>query len=103
MGLVVPVIKSGATEQVYAVGDALPASGKVVLSKVMPQQVVIDNNGTYELIKLYDKPGLSIPARPVRLAAASSIDTPSAVEPDKSPRGECGAECTWRVSTGRTL
>jgi general secretion pathway protein C len=36
----------------------------VVLSKVMPEQVVIDNNGTYELIKLYDKPGLSIPSRP---------------------------------------
>ena len=63
-GLGSAVIKSGATEQVYAVGDALPASGQVVLSKVMPQQVVIDNNGTYELIKLYDKPGLSIPSRP---------------------------------------
>lgn len=63
-GLGSAVIKSGATEQVYAVGDALPASGQVVLSKVMPEQVVIDNNGTYELIKLYDKPGLSIPSRP---------------------------------------
>ena len=63
-GLGSAVIKSGATEQVYAVGDALPASGQAVLSKVMPEQVVIDNNGTYELIKLYDKPGLSIPSRP---------------------------------------
>ena len=54
------VIKSGAAEQVYAVGDALPASGQVVLAKVMPQQVVIDNNGTYELIKLYEGPGALI-------------------------------------------
>ena len=57
------VIKSGAAEQVYAVGDALPASGQVVWSKVMPQQVVIDNNGTYELIKLLRVPVLR--SRPV--------------------------------------
>jgi general secretion pathway protein C len=39
----------------------------VVLAKVMPQQVVIDNNGTYELIKLYEGPGISIPTRAARL------------------------------------
>ena len=72
-GLGSAVIKSGASEQVYAVGDALPASGKVVLSKVMPQQVVIDNNGTYELIKLYDKPDLSIPARPAAAGSSTAI------------------------------
>ena len=70
------VIKSGAAEQVYAVGDALPASGQVVLAKVMPQQVVIDNNGTYELMKLYEGPGIAIPTRTVRAlrqdAAASA-------------------------------
>ena len=69
------VIKSGATEKVYAVGDALPASGQVVLAKVMPQQVVIDNNGTYELIKLYEGPGIAIPtraARPPRQDATAS-------------------------------
>ena len=70
------VIKSGAAERVYAVGDALPASGQVVLAKVMPQQVVIDNNGTYELIKLYEGPGIAIPTRaarqPSQQAAASA-------------------------------
>ena len=75
-GLGSAVIKSGASEQVYAVGDALPASGKVVLSKVMPQQVVIDNNGTYELIKLYDKPSLSIPARPAAASTAAAATRP---------------------------
>ncbi len=70
------VIQSGATEQVFSVGDALPASGRVVLAKVMPQQVVIDNNGTYELIKLYDGPGIAVPARPVtRPASASPAST----------------------------
>ena len=66
------VIRSGATEQVYAVGDALPASGQVVLAKVMPQQVVIDNNGTYELIKLYEGPMIAMPTRPASKSTAST-------------------------------
>ncbi len=70
------VIQSGATEQVFSVGDTLPASGRVVLAKVMPQQVVIDNNGTYELISLYDGPGIAVPTRPVtRPASASPAST----------------------------
>ena len=80
------VIKSGAAEQVYAVGDALPASGQVVLAKVMPQQVVIDNNGTYELIKLYEGPGIAIPTRAARqpsqqATASTSVSSPSEVSP----------------------
>ena len=60
-GLGSAVIKGGSREQVYAVGDDLPVSGKVTLEKVMPRQVVIDNSGTYELIKLYEGPGLVLP------------------------------------------
>ena len=70
-GLGSAVIKAGASEQVFDVGDSLPASGRVVLAKVMAEQVVIDNNGTYELIKLYDKPGLSIPVQSAAPAASS--------------------------------
>ena len=71
------VIKSGAAEQVFSVGDALPASGQVVLAKVMPQQVVIDNNGTYELLKLYDRPGITVPARVVTRPASASSASPA--------------------------
>lgn len=70
-GLGSAVIKAGASEQVFDVGDSLPALGRVVLAKVMAKQVVIDNNGTYELIKLYDKPVLSIPVRSAAPAASS--------------------------------
>ena len=70
-GLGSAVIKANNNERVYSVGDALPASGRVVLAKVMPQQVVIDNNGTYELIKLYDGPVLQISAR-----ATAGIELP---------------------------
>ncbi|MAC36825.1 MAG: type II secretion system protein GspC [Halieaceae bacterium] len=67
-GLGSAVIKGGSREQVYAVGDDLPVSGKVTLVKVMPRQVVIDNSGTYELIKLYEGPGLVLPTRAAQRA-----------------------------------
>ena len=78
------VIQSGATEQVFSVGDALPASGRVVLAKVMPQQVVIDNNGTYELIKLYDGPGIAVPTRPVTRPASASPASTAVSMPEAS-------------------
>ena len=95
------VIKSGAAEQVYAVGDALPASGQVVLAKVMPQQVVIDNNGTYELIKLYEGPGIAIPtraARPLEQGAVASV--PSAI-PSEGSSSAAAAEQTALASQYR--
>jgi general secretion pathway protein C len=85
------VIKSGAAERVYAVGDALPASGQVVLAKVMPQQVVIDNNGTYELIKLYQSPSIAIPTpapRQTSQTAAASAPGSSSIEASSARAAE---------------
>ena len=63
-GLGHAIIEYKSRQEVYAVEDALPVSGKVTLAKVMPQQVVLDNGGTYELLTLFDESGLSaqIPA-----------------------------------------
>jgi len=78
-GLGSAVIKGGNREQVYAVGDELPAAGKVALAKVMARQVVIDNNGTYELIKLYEGPGLIVPVQITpKKKAKSTIPAPAA-------------------------
>lgn len=52
-GLGSAMIEAKKQQELYAVGDALPANGKVTLAKILPKQVVIDNNGTYELIKLF--------------------------------------------------
>ncbi|MDG2460072.1 MAG: type II secretion system protein GspC [Luminiphilus sp.] len=87
-GLGSAVIKSGSAEQTYSVSDKLPASGQVVLAKVMPQQVVIDNNGTYELIKLYDGPGVSIPARPSKQIASPSAPP----QPNTRPKRRDGQQ-----------
>jgi general secretion pathway protein C len=80
-GLGSAVIKGGNREQVYAVGDQLPVSGKVTLAKVMPRQVVIDNAGTYELIKLYEGPGLVVPTRS---ATASRPETATRAQPQSA-------------------
>lgn len=41
-------------QQQFAIGEQLPGSGKVVLSKVLVDRAIIDNNGRYETLWLYD-------------------------------------------------
>lgn len=66
-GLGHAIIEHKSKQAIYAVEDKLPLSGKVVLAKVMPRQIVLDNGGTYELLVLYDDSkldaaGISAPA-----------------------------------------
>ena len=48
------VIEIRGQQKPYRVGDELPIGGKVSIAKVLPQRVVLDNNGTYELLNLFD-------------------------------------------------
>jgi general secretion pathway protein C len=41
-------------QQQFAVGEQLPGGGKVVLSKVLVDRAIIDNNGRFETLWLYD-------------------------------------------------
>jgi general secretion pathway protein C len=72
-GLGHAIIEHRKKQAVYAVDDKLPVSGNVVLAKVMPRQVVLDNAGTYELLTLFDDSGLDaqLPAEPPPVRAAS--------------------------------
>lgn len=47
------VIEHRGRQAIYSVDDELPVAGRVLLAKVMPDQVVLDNGGTYELLRLY--------------------------------------------------
>ena len=58
-GLGHAIIEYKSKQQVYAVEDKLPISGRVIVAKVMPDRVVIDNRGTYELLILYEDSALS--------------------------------------------
>lgn len=65
------IIEHKSTQQVYAVNDKLPISGRVILAKVMPDRVVIDNRGTYELIILFEDTPLS------SQVATSAVEKPA--------------------------
>lgn len=39
----------------YYIGDRLPTGNKVSLTRVMPDHVILDNNGRYESLWLYDQ------------------------------------------------
>ena len=70
-GLGHAIIEHKSKQQVYAVEDKLPISGRVILAKVMPDRVVIDNRGTYELLVLFEDTALSsqIAANPAKKSA----------------------------------
>jgi general secretion pathway protein C len=78
-GLGSAMIEAKKQQELYVVGDALPANGKVTLAKILPKQVVIDNNGTYELITLF---GDATIAGIVEMAAkpAQTVSTPANTE-----------------------
>lgn len=63
-GLGRAIIEYKKQQEVYSVEDKLPVSGNVVLAKVMPQQVVLDNGGTFELLTLFDESGLDAQVPP---------------------------------------
>jgi general secretion pathway protein C len=69
-GLGYAIIENKNQQAVYAVEDKLPIPGKVVLAKVMPRQVVLDNGGTYELLVLFEESSLG--------TAAPSLPAPDA-------------------------
>jgi general secretion pathway protein C len=54
-GLGYAIIEHRSQQDVYAVGDKLPAGNEVSLAKVMPGSVVLDNSGTYELLHLFEE------------------------------------------------
>jgi len=82
-GLGSVIIEANRSQKHYAVGDKLPAAGQVSLAKVMPQQVVIDNNGTYELLKLFEDNALS---QSLAKANAARVEAGSPVQPTRMQR-----------------
>lgn len=61
------IVHQGRQEQ-YRIGDKLPVGGRVELSRVYLDHVILDNSGRYESLWLYDeeKPQASAITRPVK-------------------------------------
>ena len=79
------IIEARNEQIVYAVGDKLPVGNNVKLAKVMPKQVVLDNNGRYELLTLYEGDN---PAFELIASDTSSSSVTEEVSPRPSPQGE---------------
>jgi len=81
-GLGYAIIENAKQQAIYMVEDKLPVRGNVVLAKVMPRQVVLDNGGTYELLVLFEESTLGA-AEPM-----SAQTTATAVSENIDKRGD---------------
>jgi general secretion pathway protein C len=72
-GLGYAIIEHKSKQDVYAVGDKLPVGNRVTLAKVIPGSVVLDNGGTYELLRLFEETGLlgQLPSEQLKTAAVT--------------------------------
>jgi general secretion pathway protein C len=84
-GLGHAIIEHKSRQEVYAVDDKLPVSGQVVLAKVMPGQVVLDNGGSYELLLLFEESelGTQLPSGPVSAVKRKPGPNPATGQVDK--------------------
>jgi general secretion pathway protein C len=84
-GLGHAIIEHQNKQEVYAVEDQLPVSG-VTLAKVMPGQVVLDNSGTYELLRLFEENEFD-----KQVQEQARRPTPRAERKDVDRRSDAGA------------
>lgn len=63
------MIEAKQVQAQYAPGDELPVGNKVTVAKILSDRVVLDNNGNYELLRLFEDDG-RIPSRASLAAAA---------------------------------
>lgn len=75
------IIANGVNQQLYAVGEALPGGANVKLSKVLSDRVVIENNGRYELLWLYDEAERTT-ARPAPVSAPQTMRSSAKISRD---------------------
>jgi general secretion pathway protein C len=87
------IIEHRSRQAIYSVDDELPVSGTVVLAKVMPDQVVLDNGGTYELLRLYPPSALDTQAvgAPQAVPVTRSQPAAAATVVDKRADAEAAA------------
>ena len=69
-------IQADGKQQQFAIGEQLPGGGRVVLSKVLVDRAIIDNNGRHETLWLYDPnaSNQSSSSAPVTSMPSSDVD-----------------------------
>jgi general secretion pathway protein C len=83
------IIASGNKQDVYAVNAPLPVGNNVTLSKVMNDRVIINNNGQYESLWLYQNDPNAPKTAPVPQSVANP--QPIAIQPAEQLAGSNGS------------
>ncbi len=68
-------IMADGRQQQFAIGEQLPGPGKVVLNRVLVDRALIDNNGRYETLWLYDPNASTLRTQQATPAAPASPNT----------------------------
>lgn len=76
------MIASGEKQDLYAVNAALPVGNNVTLSKIMNDRVIINNNGQYESLWLYQN---DPNAPPISQTSAPQSAAQQIIPPDAAP------------------
>jgi len=84
-GLGSVIIERSGAQVLYGVGDNIAGLDRVKLAKVMAQQVVLDNRGTYELLKLFENDALPVAVQ-ASTQAARRISSSDTTAPDATKR-----------------
>lgn len=106
------IIASGSRQAIYGPGDELPEGQNVTLEKVLPLRVILNNNGRYESLWLYQEgefsssrrtsgPVPDTPSRSWEGDESELTDTPipeeAVDEPDYEPEARAEVEAEDRV------
>lgn len=96
------IIASGSQQAIYSPGDQLPEGRNVTLEKILPLRVILNNDGRYESLWLYQEGEFSarrstnrrqepVADRPSRSWEGDEdelTDAPAEVEPDSAQAGD---------------
>ena len=87
------IIEAKREQDQYSVGDELPVGNKVTLAKILPDRVVLDNGGKYELLLLFGENSFGTESDKARNTASGSFSrsqrptaTPAATSGEKDVR-----------------
>jgi general secretion pathway protein C len=56
------MIESQGRQELYSVGEKLPVGGRVTVARILPDRVILDNTGKYELLRLFEEKTKSVGA-----------------------------------------
>lgn len=70
------IIEARNSQGVYHIGDLLPVGNNVTLARVLPNKVVLDNNGRYESLTLFEATTSFTETTPARLSEEDRVEDP---------------------------